>query len=104
MGYRTMSDEIIKELWQIKESIAREHGYDVGRFIDYIRSMPRPPGQRVVDLSGSKSVAEGDAGPESQPARSDTLPGNPKGKPSWPNSLEERNGSDTRHRHNPKPR
>ena len=64
-----MSDEIIKELWQIKESIAREYGYDVGRFIAYIRRMPRPPGQRVVDLSGSKNVAEGDAESGSLPAR-----------------------------------
>ena len=62
-----MSDEVIKELWQIKESIARGHGCDVHRLAAYIRSMPRPPGRRVVDLSGSKNVAEGDAGPESQP-------------------------------------
>ena len=61
-----MSDEVIKELWQVKERIAREHGYDVYRLAAYIRSMPRPPGQRVVDLSGSKNAAEGDAGPESQ--------------------------------------
>ena len=51
-----MSDEVITELWQIKESIAREHGYDVGRLVAYIRSLPRRPGQRVVDLSGSKQL------------------------------------------------
>jgi len=46
-----MSDEIIKELWQIKDSIAREHGYDVERIVDHLRKRERPAGQRIVDLS-----------------------------------------------------
>ena len=46
-----MSDEIIKELWQIKDSIAREHGYDIKRIVAHLRKRERPVGQRIVDLS-----------------------------------------------------
>ena len=45
-----MSDEIIKELWQIKDSIAREHGYDIERLVAHLRKRKRPKGQQVVDL------------------------------------------------------
>ena len=33
-----MSDEVIKELWRVKDDIAREHGYDVDRFAAYLQS------------------------------------------------------------------
>ena len=36
-----MADEIIEELWRVKDEMAREHGYDVRRFADYIRSRDR---------------------------------------------------------------
>ena len=36
-----MADEIIEELWRIKDDMAREHGYDVRRFAAYIRSRER---------------------------------------------------------------
>lgn len=32
-----MSDEIIEELWQIKDSIAREHGNDVRKLAAYLQ-------------------------------------------------------------------
>ena len=33
-----MSDEIIKELWQIKDNIAREHGYDIDALVAHLRT------------------------------------------------------------------
>ena len=45
-----MSDEIIEELWRIKDGIAREHGYDVERLAAGLRSREPEPGRRVVDL------------------------------------------------------
>lgn len=62
------SDEIIEELWQTKDDIAREHGYDINRLAAYFRSMPRRPGERVIDLSGQGRDSE----PESQHRPSDT--------------------------------
>ena len=46
-----MSDEIMNELRQIKDSIAREHGYDIKRIVAHLRERERPAGQRIVDLS-----------------------------------------------------
>ncbi len=36
-----MSDEIIEELWGIKDSIAREHGYGLRKLAAYLRSLTR---------------------------------------------------------------
>ncbi len=53
-----MSDEIIKELWQIKDRIAREHGYDIDALVTYLRTKERPEGQRVVDLCAMREAAQ----------------------------------------------
>ena len=51
-----MSDEIIEELWRIKDSIAREHGNDVRKLAAYLRDGKRwqhfsgAPGWSVVDV------------------------------------------------------
>ena len=34
-----MADEIIEELWKIKDDIAREHGYDIRRLGAHLRSL-----------------------------------------------------------------
>ena len=44
-----MPDEIIKELWKIKEDIAQEHGYDIEALAAYLQTKQRRMGQRVVD-------------------------------------------------------
>ena len=49
-----MSDEIIKELWQIKDNIAQEHGYDIETLVTYLQTKKRMEGQKVVDLSTLK--------------------------------------------------
>ena len=53
-----MPDEIIKELWQIKDSIAREHGYDIRALVAHLQSKKRAKGQQVVDLGSLRQVAE----------------------------------------------
>ena len=32
-----ITDSVLQELWQIKDSIAKEHGYDLARLVDYLR-------------------------------------------------------------------
>ena len=49
-----MSDEIIKELWQIKDRIAQEHGYNIEALVTHLQTKKRPEGQKVVDLSALK--------------------------------------------------
>ena len=53
-----MSDEIIKELWKIKDSIAREHGYDIEALVAHLQTKKRPEGQQVVDLRAIRRAAE----------------------------------------------
>jgi len=53
-----MPDEIIKELWQIKDSIAREHGYDIEELVAHLQTKARPESQRVVDLRVMRKSAE----------------------------------------------
>ena len=57
----TTSDQIIEELWQIKDDIAREHGHDIGRLVAYFRRRRRRPGERVIDLSGQGRDTESES-------------------------------------------
>ena len=53
-----MSDQIIEELWQIKDSIAREHGYDIESLAAYLQTKQRSADQQIVDLSALKRTAD----------------------------------------------
>ena len=66
-----MSDEIIKELWQIKDGIAREYGYDIEALVAHLQTKKRPKGQYVVDLRAIREAAE-------QGAAGDALPRTPE--------------------------
>lgn len=55
-----MSDEIIEELWRIKDLIAREHGYDVEALVTHLQTKKRPAGQRVVDLRTMSGATDQD--------------------------------------------
>ena len=48
-----MADEIIEEVWRIKDEIAREHGYDLDRLGAYFRERERQRAQ------GGAAAAEG---------------------------------------------
>ena len=57
-----MSDEIIEELWRIKDSIAQEHGYDIEALVAYrVQSKEKAEDRQIVDLSAMKKTAEQDA-------------------------------------------
>lgn len=49
-----MPDSIIKELWETKDDIAREHGYNVEALVAHLRARKRPENQRVVDLRAER--------------------------------------------------
>jgi predicted DNA-binding ribbon-helix-helix protein len=45
-----MTDLIIRELWKIKDTIAREHDCDIDSLVADLKKRRRPKGQRVVNL------------------------------------------------------
>ena len=53
-----MSDEIIMELWRIKDRIAREHGYDIDALVAHLQAKNRAEGRQVVNLSAMKQAAK----------------------------------------------
>ena len=59
-----MSDEIIEELWRIKDGIAREHGHDVERLAAGLGAGNRRPGRRVVNLRAVRDARERGASAE----------------------------------------
>ena len=53
-----MSDEIMQELWQIKDRIAREHGYDIEVLVAHLQSNERSGDQKIVDLQTTTEDSE----------------------------------------------
>ena len=53
-----MPDEIIKELWRIKDAIAKEHGYDMDELIAHLQATSKAKDRQVVDLAAFKKVVE----------------------------------------------
>jgi len=56
-----MPDEIIKELWEIKDTMAQEYGCDVRALVARLRKIKHPQGQQPIDLHGEKLTAEQNA-------------------------------------------
>jgi hypothetical protein len=53
-----MADEIIKELWKIKDSIANKYGYDVKALVAHLRAKEHRGEEPVVNLRYIKQTAE----------------------------------------------
>jgi hypothetical protein len=49
-----MTDEIIKELWQVKDQIAKQFNYDVDALVADLQKRQKESGQIIVDLSKEK--------------------------------------------------
>ena len=52
-----MADEIIQELWRVKDDIAREHKYDLEALITHLRDVGSRTGRVAVDLSAARGEA-----------------------------------------------
>jgi hypothetical protein len=52
-----MSDEIIQELWRIKDELAREAHYDVHVLCQRLREQQATSRERVVDRSAKSAPA-----------------------------------------------
>ncbi len=53
-----MADEIIRELWQVKDNIASKHNYDLKKLVKYLREKKRTGNHQIVDLRSTKKAAE----------------------------------------------
>ena len=53
-----MADEIIKELWKVKDAIAEEYGCDVKSFVAHLQVKKHEGDKPVVDLRSMKQAAE----------------------------------------------
>ncbi|MBU1613686.1 hypothetical protein KJ693_00055 [bacterium] len=46
-----MRNEILEELWQSKDAVAKEYGYDIDRLVKGLREKEESEKVRVIDLS-----------------------------------------------------
>ncbi len=53
-----MTDEIIGELWKIKDDIAEEHGYDLDALVASLRENKTAARRRLEDLGSIHTTAE----------------------------------------------
>lgn len=53
-----MADEIIKELWKVKDDIAKEYDCDVKSFVNYLRTKKHEGDIQVVDLRSKDRTTE----------------------------------------------
>ena len=65
-----MADEIIRELWQVKDNIASNHNYDLKKLVKYLRNKKRNGNHPIVDLRSIKKAAEQIAPPDLQDSTS----------------------------------
>jgi hypothetical protein len=56
-----MPDEIIGELWKVKDAIAEEYGCDVKALVAHLKKRKHGAGREPVDLKAMNLAAEQDA-------------------------------------------
>jgi len=52
-----MADEIIRELWKIKDDIASSNNYDLRKLVKYLQKKERNRNYEIVDLRSRKKTA-----------------------------------------------
>jgi len=53
-----MADEIIEELWKIKDGIAHEYAYNIDALVTHLKAKGLSAGQQVVDLGAMKHAVQ----------------------------------------------
>lgn len=53
-----MADEIIEELWKIKDGIAQEYGFNLDALVAHLKAQELSSGQKVVNLRAKKTVTQ----------------------------------------------
>ncbi len=48
-----MADEVLRELWAVKDQIAKEHGSDLRRLFEHLKSLEAASSAQVVDRSST---------------------------------------------------
>nr|VFJ60624.1 MAG: hypothetical protein BECKDK2373B_GA0170837_10944 [Candidatus Kentron sp. DK]VFJ61970.1 MAG: hypothetical protein BECKDK2373C_GA0170839_10933 [Candidatus Kentron sp. DK] len=56
-----MKDEVLQELWEIKDELARESGYDIETLFKMLRTVQAASTRPVVNLYAEKQAAGGGA-------------------------------------------
>ena len=56
-----MPDEVMQELWQSKDRIAREHGYEIDALVSYLQGKESQRDPQGVDPSATPETAERNA-------------------------------------------
>ena len=51
-----IADDVLREVWRIKDEISASYGYDIKRLCAAMREKQKHSGHRVVDLSQSYPV------------------------------------------------
>lgn len=52
-----MADNIIQELWKIKDEIACKHNYDLDSFYAYLQTVKHSRNKQVINLQALKKIA-----------------------------------------------
>lgn len=64
-----MPDEVIEELWGVKDDMARAHGYDVGQLIADLRVREgQEEDGRIVDLHALRNAGQRAVSPQDGPS------------------------------------
>jgi hypothetical protein len=64
-----MTDEVIEELWRVKDDMARMHGYDVGQLIADLRVREgQEEEDRIVDLHALCNAGQRQVSPPAGPS------------------------------------
>jgi len=58
---KTMKDEVLEELWNVKDELARESGYDIKVLLETLRAAQAASTRPTVNLYAEKQTAGGDA-------------------------------------------